>query len=220
MIAADEKRMCWREIGTDGDRSCPELRRHVHCRNCPQYSSLGRTLFDREMPADYRREVSEDLAAAKAAKAEAEVSVLVFRLASEWFALRSVVFHEIAEDQPAYRLPYRCEGMLAGLANVNGELLLYVSLEQILGISREESVGAAGKPRLCVVGAGRERYTFRADEILGVRRVSSSVFQTVPATLSKSPSAQSSSCFEIDGRHVGLIDEKRLFDTLDRSLRW
>jgi chemotaxis-related protein WspD len=219
-MAADKQLLCWREIGTEGDRSCPELRRHVHCRNCPEYSMLGRTLFDREMPADYRREVSGTLAAAKAAKEEAAVSVLIFRLASEWFALRSVVFHEVADDQPAYRLPYRCDGMLAGLANVNGELLLYVSLEKILEVEREEAGEARGKPRLCVVGAGRERYAYRADEILGVRRVAAARLRTVPATLSKSPSAQTVSCFEIDGRHVGLIDEKKLFDTLDGSLRW
>ena len=54
---------CWREIGIAGDRSCELLSDYVHCRNCPQYSNLGRTLFDREMPGDYRREVSEELAA-------------------------------------------------------------------------------------------------------------------------------------------------------------
>jgi len=219
-MAAEDKLLCWREIGTEGDRSCPELRHHVHCRNCPKYSMLGRTLFDREMPEDYRREVSEFLAAAKADKQEEAVSVLIFRLAAEWFAMRSVVFHEIVDDQPAYRLPYRCDGMLAGVANVNGELLLYISLARILEADSEEAVQAKGKPRLCVVSTGRERYAFRADEVLGVRRVARSRFQAVPATLSKSPSAQTAYCFEIDTLHVGLIDEQRLFDTLDGSLRW
>ncbi|MCE5308295.1 MAG: chemotaxis protein CheW [Acidobacteriales bacterium] len=220
MMASKNDVLCWREIGIEGDRSCPELRRHVHCRNCPEYSLLGRTLFDREMPANYRREISKDLAAAKAAHEEDAVSVLVFRLASEWFALRSVVFHEIAEDQPPYRLPYRCNGILAGLANVNGELLLYVSLERILEVDRAEASGAEGRPRLCVIGTGRERYVFRADEILGVRRVPAARLQTVPATLAKSPAAQTASCFEVDGRHVGLIYERKLFETLDGSLRW
>ncbi len=216
----DDKLLCWRVIGTEGDRSCPELRKHVHCRNCPKYSMLGRTLFDREMPEDYRREVSEDLAAEKATRQQESISVLIFRLASEWFALRSVVFHEIADDQLPYRLPFRRGGMLAGLANVNGELLLYVSLDRILEVEREGAVETRNKPRLCVVGAGRDRYAFRADEILGVRRIPASVLQTVPATLAKSPTAQTGYCFEFDQRNVGLIDEKKLFETLDGSLRW
>ena len=83
---------CW-EIGITGDRSCEALSRFVHCRNCPEYSNLGRTLFDREMPEDYRREVSEALAHATAASAEDTVSVVVFRIGSEWFALRTNVFH-------------------------------------------------------------------------------------------------------------------------------
>lgn len=219
-MAAEDKLLCWREIGTEGDRSCPELQQHVHCRNCPKYSMLGRTLFDREMPEDYRREVSELLAAAKAAKQEEAVSVLVFRLASEWFAMRSVVFHEIVDDQPPYHLPFRCDGMLGGLANVNGELLLYISLARILEVGPEETAPAKGKPRLCVVSTGRERYAFKADDVLGVRRVARSKFQAVPATLSKSPTAQTAYCFEIDTLHVGLIDEQRLFETLDGSLRW
>ena len=30
---------CWNKIGVRGDGSCPELARHVHCRNCPVYSA-------------------------------------------------------------------------------------------------------------------------------------------------------------------------------------
>src|SRR4029077_5730556 len=26
---------CWNRIGVRGDASCPELKHHVHCRNCP-----------------------------------------------------------------------------------------------------------------------------------------------------------------------------------------
>ena len=212
--------LCWREIGIAGDRSCEVLSRYVHCRNCPEYSNLGRTLFDREMPEDYRREVSEELAAATTASAADTVSVVVFRIGSEWFALRTKVFHEIAVSQRAYVLPFRSGGVLAGMVNVNGELLLCMSLQSALGLPAEEKTELGGKPRLCVVGTGRERFAFSANEILGVRRVSRARLRTVPVTLAKSPSAQTAWCFELDGRNVGLIDEKRFFNSLDRSLRW
>jgi chemotaxis-related protein WspD len=222
MTSANQGRdyFCWREIGIAGDRSCELLSRYVHCRNCPQYSSLGRTLFDREMPGDYRREVSEELAATAASLAEDAVSVLVLRVGSEWFALRSRVFHEVAAHQKAYVLPFRSGALLTGLVNVNGELLLCISLEAALGLPAEEKTKSGGRLRLCVVGNGRERIAFGVDEILGVRRVPCARLRPVPVTLAKSPSAQTASCFELDGHDIGLIDEQRLFDSLDRSLRW
>ena len=212
--------LCWREIGITGDRSCKLLSEYVHCRNCPQYSAIGRTLFDREMPDDYRREISEELAAASAAMAEETESVLLLRLGSEWFALQTQVFQEISAYQKPYVLPFRSGGLLAGLVNVNGELLLCVSLEAALGLSLEEKGKSDGRARLCVVRNGHERFAFAVDEILGVRRISSARLQPVPVTLDKSPSAQTTSCFEADGHNVGLIDERRLFNSLDRSLQW
>jgi chemotaxis-related protein WspD len=217
-IGADH--MCWREIGIWGDRSCEVLSRYVHCRNCPQYSDLGRTLFDREMPEDYRREMSEELAAPAAAPAEDTISVVVFRISAEWFALRTVVFHEIAVSQKPYVLPFRSAGVLAGMVNVNGELLLCVSLEAVLGLPSDEKTELGERPRLCVVGTGRERFAFGVNEVLGVRRVSNSQLRTVPVTLSKSPSGQTAWCFELEGHIIGLLDEKKFFNSLDRSLRW
>ncbi len=37
-IAIDD---CWNRIGVRGDGSCPELKRHIHCRNCPVYSAAA-----------------------------------------------------------------------------------------------------------------------------------------------------------------------------------
>lgn len=219
-VNQDGNRLCWREIGITGDRSCKLLGEYVHCRNCPQYSALGRTLFDREMPEDYRKEISEKLAVATAATVEETMSVLVLRVNSEWFAFRTYVFQEISAYQKPYVVPFRSGALLVGLVNVNGELLLCISLEAALSLSSKEKTQPAGRPRLCVVRNGGERFAFDVDEILGVRRIASTQLQPVPVTLAKSPSAQTTSCFEVDGHNVGLIDEQRLFNTLDRSMQW
>ncbi len=217
---ADSDYLCWREIGITGDRSCNRLNEYVHCRNCPQYSTLGRTLFDREMPADYYREVSEELTAAGAPVAEETESVLILRVGSEWFAIRTQVFQEVLAYQKPYLVPFRSASLLSGLVNVNGELILCISLEAALGVSPESRTKTARRPRLCVVGNGHERFAFGVDETLGVRRVPCARMQPVPVTLAKSPSAQATSCFEVDGHNVGMIDERRLFNSLDRSLQW
>ena len=116
------------------------------------------------MPGNYRHELSQELARAADVAVEDAVSVLVFRIASEWFALRSLVFQEIALYQKAYVLPFRSGALLAGLVNVNGELLLCVSLAAALGISGVENAMPGGRPRLCVVRTGREQVAFAVDE--------------------------------------------------------
>src|SRR4030095_4038577 len=34
-------RACWSQVGIWGNRSCPELQQHVHCRNCPAYAEAA-----------------------------------------------------------------------------------------------------------------------------------------------------------------------------------
>lgn len=222
MMSANHKDdyLCWREIGIAGDGSCGLLNEYVHCRNCPQYSTLGRALLDREIPGDYREEVSEELAREAAQVAEETTSVLVLRVGSEWFGLRTEVFREILPYQEPYVLPFRSGALLAGLVNVNGELLLCISLEAALSLPPQGKAMPAGQARLCVVGNGDERFAFGVNEILGVRRVPRARLQPVPVTLAKLPSAQITSCFEVDGHNAGLMDEQRLLNFLDRSLRW
>ena len=52
---------CWNRIGVMGDRSCPELERSVHCRNCPVFVAAGQQLFEREPPAEYLEECTRQL---------------------------------------------------------------------------------------------------------------------------------------------------------------
>jgi len=219
MTNVENHEKCW-ETGITGNCSCEALSRFIHCRNCPEYSDLGRTLFDQEMPEEYRQELSWTLSEPVIAPVEEAVSAVIFRVNAEWFAIKTNVFHEIIPAQHIYLLPFRSGSSLAGLVNVNGELLLCVSLYAVLGLSLEEKSEMSARPRLCVVGVGRERFAFCASEVLGVRRVPRSVLRTGPVTLVKSPAALTAWCFESDGLNIGLIDEKKFFDFLDRSLRW
>ncbi|MCW1245836.1 chemotaxis protein CheW, partial [Pseudomonas sp. SAICEU22] len=38
---------CWNRIGVHGDKSCPLLAEHIHCRNCSVYSAAATRLLDR-----------------------------------------------------------------------------------------------------------------------------------------------------------------------------
>ena len=58
----------------------------------------------------------------------------MFRLGAEWFALPTIAVDEVAELRGIHSLPHRRGGMLLGLVNVQGELIVCVSLARVLGL--------------------------------------------------------------------------------------
>src|SRR5436305_11616291 len=134
-----ELRNCWSQIGVHGDSSCPELENFVHCRNCPVYSNAGAQLLDRPLPTDYRREWTEHFAGRKKTAAPAKISAVLFRLESEWLALATHAFQEVAERRRLHSLPHRRLGIVLGLVNIRAELLICVSLERWLGLEQKTS---------------------------------------------------------------------------------
>src|SRR5688500_9542083 len=181
---------CWSRIGVRGDRSCPELKVHIHCRNCPVYSSAARALLDASPAADALKLATRHfaLAAAPAEQAAAgEVqSVIVFRLRAEWFALPTVLCSEVADLRPIHSLPHRRSGAVLGVANIRGELLVCLSLADILGLGAQvESKPArrAVAPRLLVVKRDAGPVVFPVDEVHGVQRLQAGDLKQTPATV-------------------------------------
>src|SRR5262245_26428248 len=109
---------CWNTIGVRGDGSCPELKQHAHCRNCPVYAAAATELL-RAAPAD---EALEDetthFAESKADQNGGAVdSVVIFRVANEWLALPTSVVTEVADPRPVHALPHRTGGIVLGVTN-------------------------------------------------------------------------------------------------------
>src|SRR4051794_40963006 len=136
---------CWNQIGTSGDASCPELRTHVHCRNCPVFASAARAFFDRPAPGGYLAEWTRWLAQSEdAGDHEAgetitggerdRVGVLIFRLGQEWLAFRTQTVAEVTLPRPVHRIPHRSSDVLIGLVNLRGQLQLCISLHGLLGV--------------------------------------------------------------------------------------
>ncbi len=214
---------CWNEIGIAGDRSCPELVRHVHCHNCPVFASAGQRLLDGAPPPGYLDDVRERLAARPEVVERDVHSVLVFRMGDEWLALPVQVIVEVHPLRPVHRIPHR-GGLLAGLVNIRGELELCVRLGQLLAITSETETAQSGtnKPsgiradeenspaRLLVVQMNGRRWIFPVDEVDQVRRFAASDLTEVPATLSRFSGRLSRGIFSLQERTVGYLDESRL----------
>ncbi len=207
---------CWKRIGIWGDRSCPELPRHRHCRNCPIYSAGAARLLDAEVPDAYLAAQARHYAEPKRELLPGRHSVVVFRLTTEWFALPTGVFREIAALRPVHSIPHRRDRTVGGVVNIRGELLLCVSLGPTLGLAGEPGGGRTA--RLAVVARGGEQFVFPADEIAGLHRYDDAELAPVPATLVHARAAYTRGILTWRERPVGVLDDQLLFYSLNRSL--
>jgi chemotaxis-related protein WspD len=211
---------CWKEKGIFGDGSCLELARLIHCRRCPVYATAGRRHLDRELPVKYLEDRAKVMAMPKEIARMGTLSVMVFRLAGERFAIKTIFFQEAAEPSPIHTLPLKVNRIFRGIANINGELLLCVSIADLLELTMEEAGDELPvvQARMLVVEREGQRFVFPVEQILGVHRVAPEDLGEVPATLSRSAKSLTRGIFQLDGRHVGLLDEERLFPAMTRSL--
>jgi chemotaxis-related protein WspD len=220
---------CWNRIGVRGDRSCAELARHIHCRNCPVFSAAARTLLDVPAPAGSRQKATEHFARpaqaepGQAASVDTQ-SVIVFRLRAEWYAIRTAVCLEIADLRPIHSLPHRREAAVLGVVNVRGGLLVCVSLAVILGAAAQpevvptQSLRRAAVARLLVARGAAGAVVFPVDEVHGMERFRPQELKDVPSTVAKGQATYTRALLSLSDRTVGLIDEQRLFHTVERAL--
>lgn len=202
--------VCWKRIGIQGDKSCPELPRRSHCRNCPRFSQAAAMLLDRDLPVDHD---ASPVATADEQHGTGE-SVMVFRLGAEWFALPTLVLDEILRLRTVHSLPHRRHPGLMGLVNVRGELVICVSMAQLL--VGPMAVGDHG--RLVVVRHDGRRLAFPVDEVQHLRNHDPRALRPVPVTLARSASAYTRGLLGWQGAQVGRLDEELVFAALERFL--
>lgn len=211
---------CWNQIGVQGAGSCPELKLHIHCRNCPVFEDAGRSLLDREPPAEYLREQTELLSRQKEITAWQEHAITVFRVGAEWLALPARLLVEIVGVRPLRRIPHRSSDILLGLVSVRGEIHLGFSMAHLLGIESAPGPAASAVsraiPRFVVIKWNRATWVFPADEVLGLHRFHQAEVQAIPSTVAKALPKFTQGLLPLDGKHVGLLDEELLFLALER----
>ncbi|MFH0879564.1 MAG: chemotaxis protein CheW [Lentisphaerota bacterium] len=220
MTQPEKNNQCWSVIGITGDASCPELKRHIHCRNCPVYVEGGRGLLDREMTTGYLKEWTDLLARAKEQAPAHAVSLIVFRAGSEWFGLPTKCFSKIAPERPIHRIPHRSGRVLLGVANIDGELLLCASLHGLMGLEREDSAGSGEETRarmIVTLNKGR-RWVFPVEEVDAIHHVPADELDKPPVTAAKAAVSFTSGLFTKDDKMVAVLKEEVLFDELRRMV--
>lgn len=225
-ISMDDKvENCWSRIGVwgiDGEK-CSRLNDVLHCRNCEVYSSAGRGLLEREIPEDYQQYWTALLAKNIVKNSSESLSIVVFRLGDEWLGLPTKIIKEISEIRPVHSIPNSKSAVVKGLVNVRGELKLWVSMGTLLAIEKGELNHSVEHrknflERLVIISKDSEQFVFPVSEIIGTHRVWLENIRDVPATAANSMYSHLAGLFELDDRHVGLLDEELLLNSLRRNL--
>lgn len=209
---------CWNRIGMFGDASCPDLVQYVHCRHCPVYLATARAVLDRDAPVTPDIDRTARTAQEAVGQATAE-SIVVFRLGDEWLAVATPVVCEVAIVRPIHSLPHRRNRVVLGLANVRGELLIAVSLTDLLGLHAAPAVSGAGdgRQRLLVLRLGDGRVVCPVEEVSGVHHVTPGALSEAPATVARSSDSYSRGLLTWQQRAVGILDHDRLGRALRRT---
>jgi chemotaxis-related protein WspD len=209
---------CYKQVGVYGDGSCPELVEHVHCRNCPVFATAAAEILDRELPAGYRAAWTLHHSQTRK-ESQAELSsLLLFRIGSEWLALRTEVIEEVASLRTVHPLPHRRDGVVTGVANIRGELLICVALAPVLCTQAPPAASSVRAcARLIVLRRAASRFATQVDEVHGTLRVAPRELASPPATLGKTGTF-TRGVLSWQGRSVGCIDDELLFHSLERRL--
>jgi len=182
----------------------------------------GAGLLEQIPPPGYLAEWTDVVAQPKVGEAHATQSVFIFRVATEWLALPTAAVTEITSVNPVHSLPHRTNGIVLGITNVGGEILVCVSLGALLGLDRPADSNTDGSQasqrRFVTLAGGGVRLVCIADEVFGIHRFDPREVTDVPATLAHAAVRHTRALLRWNERSVGLLDDQLLFYTLKKSL--
>jgi chemotaxis-related protein WspD len=213
---------CWNKIGVWGNRECGELKKVIHCRNCMVYSSAAAQLLGAELPEEYLGRWTTHFATEAKIDSRQLQAALIFRIGAEWLALSPTNLQEIAEARPIHSVPRGRNNTLLGLANIRGELLVCVALDQVLGLENRGSEKSSSKRaiyrRMVVAGCHGSRFVFPVEEVHGIHWFDPNELTGVPSTMTKAQTTFFRGILIWQNKSVGCLDDHLLFEVLNENL--
>ncbi|BCX66424.1 MULTISPECIES: chemotaxis protein CheW [Pseudomonas] len=207
---------CWNRIGIHGDKSCPLLIEHIHCRNCAVYSAAATRLLDRyALQQEDREHVS--------ATVQSEVktrSLLMFRLGEEWLGLTTRSLVEVAPQQAIHSLPHQRSRALLGVANVRGALVACLSLVELLGLDSVNNAAAGTRvmPRMLIIAAHGGPVVVPVDEVDGIHAIDERILDAASRSGTQASAKYTRGVLPFKGRSLRWLDEEQLLSAVTRSL--
>lgn len=208
---------CWNRIGVHGDKSCPLLIEHIHCRNCSVYSVAATRLLDRYA---LQQEHHEQSTAVEASTDVVTRSLLMFRLGEEWLGIATRCLVEVAPLQPVHSLPHQRSRALLGVANVRGALVACLSLVELLGLDTSGGLVPGGRvmPRMLIIAAQGGSVVVPVDEVDGIHAIDENALKAASVSTQQANARYTRGVLQWKGRSLRLLDEEQLLSAVTRSL--
>lgn len=207
---------CWNRIGIHGDKSCPLLEEHIHCRNCSVYSAAATRLLD-------RYSLQQDQREAVVSEVETDVktrSLLMFRLGEEWLGLATRSLVEVAPLQAIHSLPHQRSRALLGVANVRGALVACLSLVELLDLDGSAAPASGGRvmPRMLIIAAHGGPVVVPVDEVDGIHAIDERILDAASQSGAQNSARYTRGVLQYRGRSLRWLDEEQLLSAVTRSL--
>ena len=217
---------CWNRIGIGGDRSCPLLADHIHCRNCPVQSAAAIALLDR-FATGLTEQAAQDAIPARTAgpepgaEAGAQRRLLVFRVGAEWLGLAPRSLLEIAPATAIHSLPHQRNTAILGVTNRSGTLIACISLARFLDTAEAGAElrpdGRRIVPRTLILAAEGGAIAAPVDEVEGIQAVPEAAL--LPAAEAARPIGRyAAGVLRRQGRSITLLDDAAFLRALAGSL--
>lgn len=211
---------CWNRIGVFGDKSCPQLERHIHCRNCEVYGAAAIALLDRYGSTLERGD--NDYGQGEAQEAQGEQrSLLIFRLGEQWLAIATRRLAEVMPVSPIHVLPHRNSRGLLGVTNVRGTLVACLSLAELLDLDTQQDARRGERrviPRMLIMESDSGPLVTQVDEVSGIQRIPVAHIRNAKHDDKRTISRFTAGVLQWQEQSITLLDDEQLLQTMIGSL--
>lgn len=211
---------CWNRIGVFGDKSCPQLQRHIHCRNCEVYGAAAIALLDRYGSSLERGDDDYGQGEVEAVQGE-QRSLLIFRLGEQWLAIATRCLAEVMPMSPIHVLPHRKSRGLLGVTNVRGTLVACLSLAEMLGLETQQDARHNERrviPRMLILETGSGPLVTPVDEVSGIQRIPVARISSAKHDDKRTISRFTAGVLQWQEQSITLLDDQQLLQNMIGSL--
>lgn len=214
---------CWNRIGvwSRHTRRCERLASVLHCQNCEVFASSARRMLDRPLPADYLETLTAIYAREPAQSGARQSAVVIFRLGEDWLALSSSVMHEIARVEAIHALPHNRNPVIRGLVNHRGQLIICVSLGNLLDVAKPEEPWRQpykSFQRMIVIRHDQDSLAFPVSEVRGIQRLQEADLRGAPDTVGGREHNLIRNAFSFEDHDVALLDSDAVYQAIENAL--
>jgi chemotaxis signal transduction protein len=182
-------------------------------------------LLDRPLLPEDLREATERVARPLASVEGHVVSLLLFRAGGERLALPATSVQHVTQLVPVHQIPHRSNHIIRGLCNVNGQLLICASLENLLELSStvpgqttDQPDQAQAAQRMIVLGDASECWVVQVDAVVGIMYVDPAGYQPPPLTVACALRRYVNHLVAVDQMLASLLDVPSLVSGFQAAL--